>query len=58
MRTLTFTDEEWVIVEKFAGFVQDPIGAAHVIWDAMQRIATNERPVTGHDTVWLMEHEG
>lgn len=56
MRTLTFTDEEWEYVEAFAD-------APREFWPEMARMVrdqlhANLPPVTGHDTVWLMAHEG
>lgn len=63
MKTLTFTDEEWEYVE---AFMDAPIEW----WRHMVAIvrAANGRPadaaadqppvVDGHDTVWLMAHEG
>lgn len=58
--TLTFTDEEYAYLKEFLDAPRSWfIEGRAVIRSAIQRgIQTDEPPVTGHDTVWLMAHEG
>ena len=58
--TLTFTDEEYEYLQEFLEAPRSwwSEGRA-VLRSAMERgIDTGGPRVTGHDTVWLMAHEG
>lgn len=59
MRTLTFTDEEYEWIVAYADAPRSFISeAAAVLRAAIGRGTYTEPAVTGHDTVWLMAHEG
>lgn len=57
--TLTFTDDEYEYITFFLDAPRSwwPEGR-NALRSAMNRDAPVEPAVTGHDTVWLMEHEG